>query len=190
MSCPAGNPSSRTFAVKSDSASASTWTTLRMVLKLSVVATSTSMRDGRSARAHTTAESTDTSPDWIPCVTTGRSATRLIDGLAMPPPTVSNAVEAAVRKKRRRVSRRAAAPPRMVTAMGPPPSNCCGGRCGLFLTATQRFRDGSVNHKRTRHRATLRDAELQSLLRVYLALAVFGASGAANGLVAAFRIVP
>ena len=77
-------------------------------MKLSVVAVSTSMRDGRSARAHTTPESTETSPDWMPCVMTGRSATRLIEGLAMPPATVIAAVEAAVVRKRRRVKARSA----------------------------------------------------------------------------------
>ena len=55
-----------------------------MVLKLSVVATSTCMRDGRSARAQTIPESTDTSPDWMPWVMTGRSAARLRYGRAMP----------------------------------------------------------------------------------------------------------
>jgi hypothetical protein len=36
------------------------------ILKLSVVATSTCIRDGLSARAHTIAESIDTSPDRMP----------------------------------------------------------------------------------------------------------------------------
>jgi hypothetical protein len=49
--------------VKSLSGSASMATALWMSLKLSVVAASTSMRDGRSARAHTMAESVETSPD-------------------------------------------------------------------------------------------------------------------------------
>jgi hypothetical protein len=48
-----------------------------MSLKLSVVATSTSMRDGRSARAQTTPESAETSPNWMPWVIRGRSAARL-----------------------------------------------------------------------------------------------------------------
>ena len=65
------------MAVKSLSGSASTKMPLWMVLKLSVVATSTCMRDGRSARAQTIPESADTSPDWTPWVMTGRSAARL-----------------------------------------------------------------------------------------------------------------
>jgi len=48
-----------------------------MCLKLSVVETSTSMRAGRSARAHTMPESTDTSPDCKPWVMRGRSAAKL-----------------------------------------------------------------------------------------------------------------
>ena len=55
----------------------STNTARRMVLKLSVVAISTSMRAGRSARAQTTPESMETSPDWMPWVMSGRSAARL-----------------------------------------------------------------------------------------------------------------
>ena len=66
-----------------------------MVLKLSVVATSTSMREGRSARAQTTPESIDTSPDWMPWVMIGRSAARLKAGLAIMPPTAVTAADAA-----------------------------------------------------------------------------------------------
>jgi hypothetical protein len=66
MSCPAGSPSISALAVKSVSGSASTNTSLRMLLKLSLVAISTSMRAGLSARAQTTPESTETSPDWMP----------------------------------------------------------------------------------------------------------------------------
>jgi hypothetical protein len=65
------------LAVKSVSGNASTNMELRTFLKLSVVATSTSMRAGRSARAQTTPESTDTSPDWMPWVISGRSAAQL-----------------------------------------------------------------------------------------------------------------
>ena len=65
------------MAVKSLSGSASIATALRMSLKLSVVAVSTSMRAGRSVRAQTTPESIETSPDWMPCVISGRSAARL-----------------------------------------------------------------------------------------------------------------
>ena len=43
------------------------------VAKLSLVATSTSMRAGRSVRAQTTPESIETSPDCMPCVMRGRS---------------------------------------------------------------------------------------------------------------------
>src|SRR5262245_735313 len=74
---PAGRPSMSALAVKSVSGSASTKTAWRMVLKLSDVATSASMRAGRSARAQITAESSETSPDWMPWVMTGRSAARL-----------------------------------------------------------------------------------------------------------------
>jgi hypothetical protein len=65
------------LAVKSVSGSASTNTARWMVLKLSVVAISANIRAGRSARAQTTAESLDTSPDWMPWVMSGRSAARL-----------------------------------------------------------------------------------------------------------------
>src|SRR5712692_4969641 len=112
-----------------------------MVLKLSVVATSTSMRAARSARAHTMPESTDTSPDWMPWVMIGRSFARLREGLAMPPSTVTAAVAPAVDKNRRRVSD---APLRMVTAMGPPPSNH-GGPCVRRLTTTRHLCVGYVN---------------------------------------------
>ena len=77
MSCPAGSPSISAFAVKSVSGNASMNTARWMILKLSVVATSANMRAGRSARAQITAESTETSPDWIPWVMSGRSAARL-----------------------------------------------------------------------------------------------------------------
>jgi hypothetical protein len=52
-------------------------------------------RDGRSARAQTTPESTKTSPDWRPCVMTGRLLARLMNGRAIPPN---------VARKRRRVA--------------------------------------------------------------------------------------
>ena len=55
---------------------------VEMVSKLSLVEASTSMRAGRSARAHTMPESTETSPDWMPCVISGRSAARLRRGFA------------------------------------------------------------------------------------------------------------
>ena len=50
-----------------------------------VVATSTNIRAGRSARAQTTPESADTSPDCMPCVIRGRPGAKLKDGWAMPP---------------------------------------------------------------------------------------------------------
>src|SRR5262249_16511700 len=55
----------------------------RMFLKESVVAISTCMRAGRSARAQTMPQSVDTSPDCTPCVMIGRSAARLIAGQAI-----------------------------------------------------------------------------------------------------------
>src|SRR5262245_20585437 len=100
MSCPAGRPSMRALAVKSVSGSASTKTARWMVLKLSVVATSASMRAGRSARAQITAESSETSPDWMPWVMTGRSAARLRYGLRTTADIVVDA--AAVARNRRR----------------------------------------------------------------------------------------
>jgi hypothetical protein len=109
-------------------------------LKLSLVATSTNMRDALSARAQTIPESTETSPDWTPWVMTGRSAARLSAGLAMPPAAAIAADEAAVVKKRRRVSD---APLRM-TAIGPPPSNHCGGSCPRRLTGTRHLCDSHV----------------------------------------------
>src|SRR5215475_7990623 len=84
MSWPAGSPSIRALTVRSVSGSASTYATRWLFLKLSVVDQSIRARDGRSARAHTTAESTDTSPDCRPWLIDGRSAARLIVGLAMP----------------------------------------------------------------------------------------------------------
>jgi hypothetical protein len=63
MSCPAGNPSMSALAVKSVSGKASMKTLRRMSVKLSAVAISTSIREGRSARAQTTPESIETSPD-------------------------------------------------------------------------------------------------------------------------------
>src|SRR5262249_20660062 len=123
-----------------------------MVLKLSVVATSTSMRAGRSERAQTTPESTDTSPDWMPCVITGLSAVRLSAGAARPFKAVAAAEDAKPLRNRRRVS---GAPGRMLTAMWPPQSNR-GGRCAPFLTATQRLCDGRMNPNDGRQRLFVR----------------------------------
>src|SRR5260370_32111806 len=58
-------------------------------------------RDGRSARAHTTAESTDTSPDCTPWLIEGRSAARLTVGRAMPPAATIPAAADVFRKRRR-----------------------------------------------------------------------------------------
>jgi hypothetical protein len=113
---PGGRPSSNALAVKSVSGSASMYTVSRMILKLSVVDTSTSMRAGRSARAHTTPEPMETSPDCTPCVIIGRSAARLMKGL--PIPVAIAAVEAKPVSKRRRVS---GSPFRNKTVMWPPP---------------------------------------------------------------------
>jgi hypothetical protein len=83
----------------------------------------TSMRAGLSARAQTMPESTETSPDWMPWVMSGRSAARLSAGLGQPPTATTAADDAAVVSNRRRVRARPGAPARMVTAIGPPPSN-------------------------------------------------------------------
>ena len=77
MSCPAGRFSSSIFAVKSLSGSAAIGGKARALLNDSVVATSTIICDGRSARAHTTPPSAPTSPDCTPWVISGRSAARL-----------------------------------------------------------------------------------------------------------------
>src|SRR5258708_5704397 len=58
-------------------------------------------RDGRSARAHTTAESTDTSPDCTPWLIEGRSAARLTIGRAMPPAATIPAAAEVFRHRRR-----------------------------------------------------------------------------------------
>src|SRR6266478_7421008 len=57
-------------------------------------------RDGRSARAHTTAESTDTSPDCTPWLIEGRSAARLTIGRAMPPAATIPAAADVFRNRR------------------------------------------------------------------------------------------
>ena len=90
--------------MKSLSGSASTNAPCADVLKLSVVATSTSMRAGRSARAQTTPESAETSPDCTPCVISGRSAARLRYGLAIDPMAEKAVADAAVANSRRRVT--------------------------------------------------------------------------------------
>jgi hypothetical protein len=70
-------------------------------LKLSVVETSTIMRDGRLARAQTIPESIDTSPDCTPWLMTGRSAARLIEGRAIPPKPLASAAEPKLVSSRR-----------------------------------------------------------------------------------------
>ena len=107
---------------------------LRITLKLSVVATSTSMREGRSDRAQTTPESVDTSPDWMPWVIIGRSAARLRYGLKIPLMAVTDSDDAAVAANRRRVSN---ARDRSESAMEPP-RLIRGGPCLAILTETQR----------------------------------------------------
>jgi hypothetical protein len=102
MSCPAGRSSIKALAVKSLSGSASRFTARNRFLKFSLVEISNVSRDGRSARAHNTPRSIETSPDWRPCVITGRSFARLINGRAMLPTAVSAVVAPAETKKRRR----------------------------------------------------------------------------------------
>jgi hypothetical protein len=118
MSCPDGRSSSSSLAVKSVSGKASTKIPFRRSLKLSVVATSTSMREGRSARAQTMPDDSDTSPDCTPWVICGRSAAKLSAGRARPP---SSAIAAdAVCSNPRRVS---AVRLCLTTAIRPPPMN-------------------------------------------------------------------
>src|SRR5262245_57562159 len=88
-----------------------------MCRKLSVVETSTSMREGRSARAHTMPESVDTSPDCKPWVICGRSPAKLRLGLATPSMTVAAAAAPADDRKLRRDG---VAPTDMRIAIGPP----------------------------------------------------------------------
>ncbi len=133
MSWPAGSPSSSALAVKSLSGKASTDTALWIVRKLSVVAASTSMRAGRSVRAHTMPQSVETSPDWTPCVTAGRSAARLRAGLAIPPTAPIAADDAAAASNRRRVSAEAKADP--ISERVPP---CAGAVLSLPLPAGTR----------------------------------------------------
>src|SRR5215211_4624503 len=149
MSSPAGKPSSNALAVKSVSGNASAKAAWLIYLKLSVVEISTSMRAGRSLRAHTMPESTETSPDWTPWVTRARSAARLRYGLAIVPAAVIAADAAAVPRKRRRVSD---ARCRMMTAIGPPPSNH-GGPCPLCLTTSRHRYDGSMTRAGKTHAA-------------------------------------
>jgi hypothetical protein len=77
MSWPEGRFSSSIFAVKSLSGNAAIGGNARAWLNDSVVATSTIICEGRSARAHTTPPSAPTSPDCTPWVICGRSAARL-----------------------------------------------------------------------------------------------------------------
>src|SRR5512139_2878701 len=108
MSCPGGKPSSKVFAVKSVSGTASDDAPHKFVLKLSTVEHSTRMREARSARAHTTAEPSDTSPDWMPPEISGRSAARLRWGFASVPRPARASVDAERAKNCRRVDARAA----------------------------------------------------------------------------------
>jgi hypothetical protein len=89
------------LAVKSLSGRAAIGGKARAFLNDSVVATSTSICDGRSARAHTTPPSVPTSPDCTPWAICGRSAARLSEGIAVTPSAL-----APVERKRRRESLR------------------------------------------------------------------------------------
>jgi hypothetical protein len=86
------------LAVKSVSGSASTKAPWRMSLKLSVVAISRRILDGRSERAQSTAESIETSPLCTPWLISGRSAARLRYGFAS---VTAASVVALVRSRRR-----------------------------------------------------------------------------------------
>ena len=90
-----------------------------MSRNVSLVATSTSIRAGRSARAQTTPESADTTPDCMPCVICGRPGAKLKEGYAMPPIAVQAAVATVLLITARRVN---AVRFRTVMAIGPPPS--------------------------------------------------------------------
>src|SRR5262245_58072910 len=59
------------------------------------------MRAGRSARAQTTPDVADTSPDCRPCVSAGRSAARLNDGVKIPPLVAVAAAVTLLTKERR-----------------------------------------------------------------------------------------
>src|SRR5262245_35807315 len=101
------------------------------------------MRAGRSQRAHTTPESTETSPDCSPWVMHGRSAARLRQGLAGTPAAVRAADDRLVRRNSRRVSACARDACRSLTAIGPPPSNH-GGTCPRRLTERRHLCDGQM----------------------------------------------
>src|SRR6478735_5664202 len=103
MSWPDGRFSKSIFAVKSLSGSAAFGGSARTLAKDSVVDTSTSISEGRSARDHTTPLSVLTSPDCTPCGTRGRSAARLRYGVAMVPSAAALAVEIKRRREIRRV---------------------------------------------------------------------------------------
>src|SRR5215467_8972307 len=115
------------------------------------------MRAGRSARAHTMPESTDTSPDCTPCVTIGRCDERLKAGAAM----VAALAEARVVRNRRRV---VALPVRKRPGMKWPPNHC--GVWTRFLTAGKRQDDGFVTRavKRRPHGSTGRYARPEARL--------------------------
>src|SRR6516164_6940779 len=90
-----------------------------MSRNVSVVATSTNIRAGRSARAQTTPDSADTSPDCMPCVICGRPGAKLKDGYAMLPIAVQAAVATVLFITARRVN---AVRFRILMAIEPPPS--------------------------------------------------------------------
>ena len=64
--CPAGRPASATRPARSSSGVTAGPATRRAAAKPAPVSHSTSMRAGRSQRAHTTAPSPATSPAWTP----------------------------------------------------------------------------------------------------------------------------
>src|SRR5206468_918759 len=121
---PAGSPSIRTLAVRSVSGNASTYVARWLFLKLSVVDQSIRARDGRSARAHTTAESTDTSPDCTPWLSEGRSAARLTSGRATPPTAAILAPAEVFRNRRREIDWRM----RMLMRCSEAAEEFCGGQ--------------------------------------------------------------
>jgi len=104
-----------------------------MSLKPSVVAASINIRAGRSARAHTIPESSDTSPDCTPCVIIGRCDNRLKAGAARPSTADIAVAEARVVRNRRRV---VALPVRKRPGMQWPPNHYRGWT--RFLTAGKR----------------------------------------------------
>ena len=105
------------------------------------------MRAGRSARAHTMPESTETSPDCRPCVMRGRSAAKLRAGLATPSIDCRRS-----RRTGRRQERFGATEPRRQACESPlgllKPIRA--GRCPRRLTARRQWCDSDVTHSQGR----------------------------------------